>query len=194
MVEEPTLFEGVISFMRDLGFFKVIIPFLLSFTLIYAILDKTKVLGVEPGTKDEPKRSLNAIIAFCVGLFVVGTELVVGVINEVLANMVIVILLLVFFLMTISVFMKDGGTYDLTTSPWVIGSLGTGIFLVFTLIFLAALGWLTPILEWVEKNWKQDFVATIVFLLGIAGFIWFLTKEPSSGGDSSKKKNKGDDE
>ena len=188
MVENQTVFEGVISFMRDLGFFKVVIPFLLTFALVYAILDKTMVLGKEPGTQHEPKRSLNAIIAFCIALFVVGTEVVVGIINEALANIVIVLLLLVFFLMTVSVFMKDGGTYDLITAhPGWFGALIVAIFLVFIAIFLAAMDWLEPILRWVQNNWRQDWVATIVFLLGIVIFIILMTKEstPAKGGGSA---------
>jgi magnesium-transporting ATPase (P-type) len=185
---EQTLFESVISFMRDLGFFKVILPFLISFTLVYAILDKTRVLGNEAGTEDEPKRSLNSILAFSIALFVVGTELVVAVINQALANMVIVLILIVFFLMTMSVFMADGGTYNITQHKTIFAAFAGSILLIFLLIFLSALGWLDPILTWIKGNYQQDFVATIIFLLGIAAFIGFIARtpkpeQPSGDGD-----------
>lgn len=177
MVDDVTVFEGIISFMRSLGFFKVVLPFLLTFALVYAILDKTMVLGVEHGTKDEPKRSLNAIIAFCVALFVVGSTRVVALINEALANIVVVILLLVFFLATVSVFMKDGGTFDFTKEhKWVFVSLVVAVFIVFLLIFLAAIGWLEPTWNWLRANWNEDYVATIIFLIGISVFIGFLVR------------------
>jgi len=178
---DETVFDGIISFMRNLGFFKVVLPFLLTFALVYAILDKTMVLGKEAGTQDEPKRSLNAIIAFCIALFVVGSTRVVALINEVLANIVVVILLLVFFLATVSVFMKDGGTFDFTQEhKWVFISLVVLVFIVFLLIFLSALGWLEPMWNWIRANWRQDYVATIIFLIGISIFIGFLVKPAKS--------------
>jgi hypothetical protein len=182
MVENQTVFEGVISFMRDLGFFKVIIPFLVSFTLVYAIFDKTAVLGLEKN--GEPKRSLNAMIAFSVALFVVGTEIVVGIINEALANIVVVLLLVTFFLLTISVFMTEGGTYDLTQHKGLFFTFVTFILIAFIAIFLAAMGWLNPMLTWIQTNWRQDWVATLIFLIGIAGFIWFIGSDSKveSGG------------
>ncbi len=178
-VVKTTVFEGIISFMRDLGFFKVFLPFLLSFVLMYAILDKTKVLGTDNGKPDgEPKRSINSIVAFCVGLFVVGSQLVVAVINQALAHIVVVLLVSVFFLTTVSVFLQ-GGHIDFTQEDykkWLLFFMVL-IFIIFILIFLGALGWLSPAWEWLKVNWKQDYVATVLFLLGIAGFIWLITRK-----------------
>ena len=44
---EESLFRGVLSFFNDIGIYDVILPFLLIFTIVFAILEKTKVLGVE---------------------------------------------------------------------------------------------------------------------------------------------------
>jgi hypothetical protein len=46
-------------------FTELVLPFLLVFTLIFAILEKTKVLG-------EEKRQVNAIVAFVVGLILIA--------------------------------------------------------------------------------------------------------------------------
>lgn len=46
-------------------FTELVLPFLLVFTLIFAILDKTKVLG-------DGKRQINAIIGFVVGLMLIA--------------------------------------------------------------------------------------------------------------------------
>ena len=38
-------FRGVIEFLGDMGVYDVILPFLLVFTIVFAILEKTKILG-----------------------------------------------------------------------------------------------------------------------------------------------------
>lgn len=46
-------------------FVEQVLPFLLVFTLVFAILDKSKILG-------EGKRQINAIIAFVIGLILIA--------------------------------------------------------------------------------------------------------------------------
>ncbi|MBW3017028.1 hypothetical protein KY316_01540, partial [Candidatus Woesearchaeota archaeon] len=100
-----TVFGGVIEFITRLGFYDVILPFLLTFTLVYAILDKTRVLGTE---KDEPRKNLNAMIAFVMGLLVVFTKPLVMAINEFLANMVVIFIIGVMFMAAVGIFLKQG--------------------------------------------------------------------------------------
>lgn len=176
---EQTVFGGVVEFMRRLGFYDVVLPFLLVFALLYAILDKTKVLGEEaPG---EPKRSLNAVIAFAVAVFVVGTTKVVAVISQAIANFVIVIIVVAFFLITISLFIGEGGILKFTEAgqpghKWFIYVFLPGIFIVILLIILHAIGWLQSIITFLAAHWSEDWVATILFLVGIAIFIAIIVR------------------
>ena len=182
MVEE-TVFGGVIEFMRRIGFYDVILPFLLVFALTYAILDKTRILGTEG---DEPKRSLNAIVAFVLGLLVIGTGKLVAVINQALANVVLVIIIVVFFLITISVFM-DKDLLDIKKDyPKFFGFLIAVITVVIVLIFLHALGWLQKGMSYLSGHWSEDFVATIILLIGIAIFIWLIARKAPSGNSNNK--------
>ncbi len=41
-----TVFRSAISFLNDIGLYDVVLPFLLVFTLVFAILEKTKLLGM----------------------------------------------------------------------------------------------------------------------------------------------------
>jgi hypothetical protein len=53
-----SVFEGVLVFFQDIGMYTVVLPFLLVFTLVYALLDKTRVLGIEKiGEHEYPKRT-----------------------------------------------------------------------------------------------------------------------------------------
>jgi len=40
-------FRGVVDFFGEIGLFDVVLPFLLVFTVVFAILEKTKVFGIE---------------------------------------------------------------------------------------------------------------------------------------------------
>ncbi|MDP2908831.1 MAG: hypothetical protein Q8N77_03415, partial [Nanoarchaeota archaeon] len=76
---------GAIEFLNEFGFYDVVLPFLLVFTLVFAILEKTKIFGVE---EKKPKKNINAMIAFVIALFFVATtELVAGT-REMLPNVV----------------------------------------------------------------------------------------------------------
>ncbi|MBW3013454.1 hypothetical protein KY340_04600 [Candidatus Woesearchaeota archaeon] len=175
MVEE-TVFGGVIEFLRRIGFYDIILPFLLVFALTYAVLDKTKILGEERG---EPRRSLNAIIAFVLGLMVVGTGKLVAVINQALANVVLVLIIVIFFLITVSVFMEKDLLKIKDDYPKFFGFLIAVIVVVIVLIFMHALGWLQKLMGFLKGNWTEEYVATLILLIGIAIFIWLIARRPS---------------
>ncbi|MBM3199831.1 hypothetical protein FJZ53_02750, partial [Candidatus Woesearchaeota archaeon] len=71
----PSPLGGAIEFLKEFGFFDVVLPFLLVFTIVFAVLEKTKIFG---GGK-ESKKNINAMIAFVFALFFVSaTNLVAG--------------------------------------------------------------------------------------------------------------------
>ena len=181
---EQTVFGGVIEFMRRLGFYDVVLPFLLVFALVYAILDKTMILGEE--YKGEPRRSLNAIVAFVVAVVFVGATQLVSVINQAIANFVVVIVVVAFFLITISLFIGEGGILKFTKAGetghnWFVYVFLPGLFIVILLIILQALGWLPRLFTFLSQHWSEDWVATILFLIGIAIFIAIIVRGDKSG-------------
>ena len=57
---EESVFRGVMTFFDKLGIYDVVLPFLLTFTIVFAILEKTKVLGTESiEGKSYSKKNLN---------------------------------------------------------------------------------------------------------------------------------------
>ena len=92
-------------FLRDFGLFDVVLPFLLVFAIVFAILEKTKILGQEEG--GAPKRNINSIVSFVIALLVVSTNKIVTALNEALPNIVLLVVILVSFLLLIGVFSKS---------------------------------------------------------------------------------------
>ena len=55
-------FRENLSFFETIGIFDVVLPFLLVFTIVFAILEKTKVFGTDDiGGVKYSKKNLNAI-------------------------------------------------------------------------------------------------------------------------------------
>ena len=66
-----------------MGVFDVVLPFVLTFAIVYAILDRSRVLGVvKIKGKAYPKSQLNATVAFVLGFLVIASASVVGVLRR----------------------------------------------------------------------------------------------------------------
>ena len=192
MVEE-SMFRGVISFLNKLGVYDIILPFLLVFTLIFAILEKTKILGIEK-VKDQEytKKNINAMVAFVVAFLVIASTQLVAVISSVMANVVLLLILAVCFLMLVGAFYGDK-QFSLENSPKWIKFLMIFMFIGVVVIFLNALDWLQVVFGafyLLFTNWDAEWAASIIFLLIIIGFIWYVThgaKENKPSGSAGGK-------
>ena len=177
--------QNAISFFKDFGLFDVVLPFLLVFAIIFAILEKTKILGTE-GKDQTPKRSLNTMVAFVIGMLVVATNKIVTAINETLPNVVLIIVSFVAFLMMIGVFMgSEELNFYKDHRAFAIG------FMVFSLIALILIvlnsiklskdqSWLDWILDYLVNNISGPVVTSVIFLIIAVIAIVYITKSPSS--------------
>ncbi|MBU0459477.1 MAG: hypothetical protein KJ597_06935 [Nanoarchaeota archaeon] len=176
MVEE-SVFRGTIDFMGKLGVYDIILPFLLVFTIVFAILEKTKILGLERvGGEELTKKNLNSIVAFVMAFLVVASTQLVAVVNEVMANIVLLLILAVSFLMLVGVFFGDKEFTLEQYSGWIKFFM-VFMFIGIVLIFLNALNWLQYIFA-LFVLWEADWAATIIFFIVVLAFIVFITYEP----------------
>ncbi len=177
-----------IEFFRDFGLFDVVLPFLLVFTIIFAILEKTRILGIVKTKEGElPNKNLNAMVAFVVGLLVVATANIVRTINESLPNVVLLIVISVSFLLMIGVFLKTGELdFSDKHKKWY------AVFVVIMLIAVIAIflnsiytkngdSWLEVALFFIITEWTGAVFTSILFLVIIILAVWFITKSKSEG-------------
>ena len=164
--------SNAIDFLRDFGFFDIVLPFLLTFALMFAILQKTKILG--------EKKELDAMVAFVVGMLVTGTNKVVTIINDALPNIVVLVVGIIGFLILVGTFYKEG-TFDFTTTHTkYVAGLSAALFLAIIAIFFNAIRtetgytWLEVILKYVFENFTGTVVTSIVFLIVVIGAIYFI--------------------
>ena len=152
-----------VEFLRDFGLFEVVLPFLLVFTITFAVLEKTKILGTVKvhGTEDTiPNKNLNSMVSFVIALLVVATANIVRAINESLPNIILLLVASISFLILIGVFVKDELDFTKehpTWNKWFIVLMFIGVILIFlNAIYMTVAGQEMSVLEylidWIIKN------------------------------------------
>src|SRR3989344_3282362 len=106
---ETSPLRDVITFFDEIGLYDVVLPFLLVFTIVFAVLEKTKVLGTEKiEGHDYTKKNLNAMAAFVIAFLVIATKEIVEIINKTVAQAIVVLFFSVLFLLLVGSFHKEG--------------------------------------------------------------------------------------
>lgn len=185
-----TVLGGTIAFLAHLGVYDIVLPFLLVFTLMFAFLEKTKVLGIEVIKDSEgnehryTRKNLNAIVAFTTGFFVIASSQLVRIISEVMANVIIIVVAGVSFMLAIGVYHTGDGELNIgkawTLTFWIIS------FIAILLIVFNALGWLSGIYTFLVRNWSADYVLTLIMVAVFVGIIFWVTSSKKAP-DSTKK-------
>ena len=176
-------FREVIQFFDKIGLYDVVLPFLLVFTIVFAIFEKTKVLGTEDiDGKKYSKKNLNAMAAFVISFLVIASSQLVEIITAVSAQAVVVLFMAVLFLLLIGAFHKEGEPIYLQ-GGWKITFM--------LIVFISIVGiFLNAIKDASGKTWLQramDFTGSggdevagsIILLAIIVVFIVWATKEPA---------------
>ena len=101
-------YQEVFQWLVDVGFVEVILPFLLVFTLTYAVLQRTKVLGME-GEEKAPKKKLNAMVAFVMGFFAVLATHLLNVINIMIGYLVLLMVVGLMLAIVLGLAGAEGG-------------------------------------------------------------------------------------
>lgn len=174
-------FENFFISLEQFGFVDVLLPFLLVFTIIFAILDKTKIMG-------EGKRNMNVSIALIFALIVVIPHVTgnfpagydpVQIINAALPSVSLVVVAVISLMILIGVFAHDRIMLGLTAPGWV------GLFSIVALVFIfgsAAGWWQTGVLNWLDSIFGSDVLAIVIMLLVFGIIIAFVT----GGGEAEK--------
>jgi len=170
---------GTIEFLQNFGLFDVLLPFLLVFTIVFAILEKTRILGEESGST---KKNLNAMFAFVVALFVVATNKIVTALTTALPNIVLLVVVVISFLLLVGSFRKSGEFDFATTHTTWYAIFMILLFIAVILIFLSAIKtvsgetWLTVGWDYTLDHFSGTIITSIIFLAVVIGAIIFITK------------------
>jgi len=186
-----TVLGGVVDFLGELGVYDILLPFLLVFTLMFAFLEKTKVLGIEVIVDKAGKehtytrKNLNAIIAFTTGFFVIASSQLVRIISEVMANVIILVVTSLCFMLAIGVYHTGKDEMDIGDKwkniLWPISAI------TIALILFNALGWIDSIYKFIIGAANTTWFATIIFLLIFVGLMFWITGSKTKVEEKSSK-------
>lgn len=142
---------------------QLVLPFLLVFTLIFAILDKTKIFG-------EDKRQINAILSFVIALIFVSFSFAVGITVNLMGVMAVIAVILLVFIILYS--FASGGEFKGEKWMKIIFGILIGIALIVTV--LVSTGYWDNIINLITTG--NNLLANIVFIaVIIAAFAVVLT-------------------
>ncbi len=173
--------EGFMKMLESWGLTDVLLPFLLIFTIVFAILQKTKILG-------DGKKNFNVVIALVLALSVViphvtgsypgGTD-VVEMLNKALPNVSIVAVAFVMLLILIGLFGAESRWLGASLSGWI----AIASFIIIIYIFGGAAGWWgrKGSWGWFNNFFGSDSVAIIIMVLIFGVIIWYITKPDTKG-------------
>ncbi len=174
-----TFFGDMLQRFESLGGYEIVLPFLLVFTVLFALLQKIKILG-------EDKKNLNVILSLILSLIFITQTQLVNYLYSFLPKVSLVVLVGIMLLMLMGLFSRDNDAI----------SFAHGIAVVLAVVGLV---WaLIPgslMLNW--PRWLMLGGTDKAVILTIALFvivIWVVGKEPKSGdgfGEGAKKFVKG---
>ncbi|QQG39143.1 MAG: hypothetical protein HYS32_01655 [Candidatus Woesearchaeota archaeon] len=166
-------FETAFFAWQSSGLFTVVLPFLLVFTLVFAVLQKVKILG-------EDKR-VNVIIAIIVGLLILQSNFAVAAINNFLPNIALVLVVAIMFIVVLGLlFVGDDDKWKGVVGGWSTVIAVIGIFWALTFDSFNEI-WNLPPWLFLSDSAK----ATLLVIFTIIVVIWLVTRDSESNKEDS---------
>lgn len=163
----------VLSLLQGWGILEAILPFFLIFTVMFAVLERTKIFG----SKGNPKAYHVVISLVSALLFIVSAERI-SILNVILIKIIFLMIIAVVVFMITSIFVENP---FLKNPYWILG-----IFLVLVIIVVSSFNWFS----------KEDLSALLGFLInpilfGVVAFVgvlWFITRDKKGGSESVEER------
>lgn len=184
---QPTVLGNVIGFFERIGIYDVVLPFLLVFTIVFSILEKSRILGTEKieGKEGEfPRKNLNAMAAFVIAFMVIASGKLVETITRISANVVVLVLLGIFYLLLIGTFWspKEKEPWAALAGGWqktfmIIMFIGIAVVFLDAIRLESGTSWLEILFGYLSQFWTSTAVASIILILFIIAFVMFMTWE-----------------
>jgi small-conductance mechanosensitive channel len=173
----------VIQMLQNFGFFRVILPFLLVFAIIYAVLVKTQVLGDSKVAKNSA-----AIVALVSAFLVIVYTPVVSAMATLLPQASFLIVIVVLLLMVLGLFgIKFGETGPFAKKPTTLYIIAAIVVFLFVVMVGYVIGPSVPLLYGLSQFFMGALPVTgevssetialivgIIIILGIVGGVIYM--------------------
>ena len=163
-------FGDTFAYLEQIGVINYVLPFLLVFAIVFAILEKTSILG-------DGKKNINVVVASVIGLLLVVQQGIVELINLFLPRVSLILVVLLMILMLIA--MLAGKKFEGIKGP----VFGIGIVLIIVAIIFALTAPPATSGFFISDADKQALVR-----IGIPLLIFFIAVGVVTGGGGEPKK------
>ena len=151
-----------------------VLPFILVFTIVFAVLQKTKILG-------DGKKQIDALVGIVFGLITITVARAVGIINQLLPFLAVAIVMILVFLILVGIFYQE--KFELHKNYKNLLMVLSFIAVVIAgLVFTGAWDYLASKFAGPDSS---SLITNVVFIVIIvAGFliVWFGDKEKKKEG------------
>ena len=193
---EASAFRNTLDFLDRIGVFDVVLPFLLVFVIVFALLEKTKVFGTDRvGEHEYSKKHLNSLASFVIAFFVIASSRLVEIITQISANVVVLLLVSVSFLLL------AGSFHEQKPEGYFLTGAFKNLFMILMFIgivtiFLNAIKtndktWLQFVFDWLRQFSDNVSVSAVVLVLIVIGLMYYIGAIGNSGGSSSRNAGSG---
>lgn len=151
-------------FLQKIGLLDVIIPFALTFIILFSVLQKTKVLGKHD---EEPKTKINMIVAMVCGFLIIAYADTVAVVNRIAQYGIVLLITALLVVIIITFTGGDVSKVKETKLAKIIGGL----------IFISFAAYVLGIFEWVDKsNIETGILIPVIAVLSFIVMIYLIFK------------------
>lgn len=156
--------KDVLIVMEQIGFTQVILPFIIVFTVVFAVLQRSNVLGVT--AKGKPKANLNAMVAFVLAFFVL---IMVRTLNVITWFTRFTVLLLVAFVFLGIIFSFLGVQEHHKSTLMFVGLMLLGFVLLEALAFAGV----------IDADVMNRLLLPVIAVVFLVGTVYFVTRKPA---------------
>lgn len=191
---DVSTFRTSIEFLDKIGVFDVVLPFLLVFTIVFALLEKTRVFGTEKvGGEEYTKKQLNSLAAFVIAFFVIASSRLVEIVTKISSNVIVLVLASVFFLLL------AGSFHQQKPEGYFLEGKFKGLFMIvmfigLVFIFLNAIEtsdgktWLNIVFDWLRQFSDNVSVSSIILVVIVIVIMYYIGALGSSKSEGEAKK------
>jgi peptidoglycan/LPS O-acetylase OafA/YrhL len=171
--------RGVFQTLVDWGLIDAILPFILIFVLLFAILQK---IGMFKDDAGKPDRKISGLLALVIAAIVVVPHVVqlyppeqdpINIINQFLPSTAVILIAILAVILLLGL----AGAKVPSLMQWAIALAALGFLIV--MILMAVIPGFFPTFYWLSDPSMQALVI-ILLIMGLVG--WFVIREPTDEG------------
>jgi len=158
-------------------FVEAILPFLLIFTIVFAVLQKARIFGSE-------KKQIDAIVALVVGLLAISFRYAVGIIVGLIPFLAVSLVIILVLIILLGSFHKEG---EFELPNWLKNSLIVLSIIALVIAILLITGFWETVYDFILMRGGSGLMTNVIFIVvvGIAIISVLWTKSNSSAGKES---------